>query len=71
MLGFMASDYFRNSPMLSYPLLALAIFMLVFLVVTLRTVLTGKQRFEGLAALPLQDEEGAHTSSSAKEVGRG
>jgi hypothetical protein len=57
MLGFMAMDYFRHSPLLFYPLLALALFMGVFLLVSLRTVLTHKHRYDALAALPLKDAE--------------
>jgi hypothetical protein len=57
MLGFMAMDYFRNSPVLFSALFALAIFMLVFCMVTLRAVLTNKARYEALASLPLEDDE--------------
>lgn len=57
MLGFMAMDYFRHSPVLFSALVALAIFMFVFCAVTLRTVLTSKSRYEALARLPLQNEE--------------
>jgi hypothetical protein len=54
MLGFMAMDYFRQSPMLAFPVLALAIFMLVFCLVSLRAVLTKKTRFEQISRLPLE-----------------
>jgi hypothetical protein len=69
MLGFMAMDYFRHSPLLFYPLLALAIFMVVFVLVSLRTLLTHKQRYDALAALPLMDDEKATAARSDKEVG--
>ena len=59
MLRFMAMDYFSRSPVLFSALFALAIFMLVFFMVTLRTVLTNKARYEALARLPLEDEERA------------
>jgi hypothetical protein len=57
MLRFMAMEYFSQSPVLFSALFALAIFMLVFVMVTLRTVLTNKTRYETLARLPLEDEE--------------
>ena len=57
MLSFMAMDYFRQSPVLAFPLLALAIFMLVFFAVTLRAVLTAKVRYERIARLPLEGED--------------
>lgn len=56
MLSFMAMDFFRRSPMLMLPMVALAIFMLVFLVVTLRTLLSKAQRYEQMARLPLESE---------------
>jgi hypothetical protein len=73
MLGFMAMDYFRQSPMLAYPLAALAIFMVVFLVVTVRTVLSGKRGYESVALLPLADGKSAQerNQESTKENGRG
>lgn len=64
MLSFMAMDYFRQSPLLAFPLLALAIFMLVFFAVTVRAVLTHKERLEALARLPLHDPP---RSSKARE----
>jgi hypothetical protein len=57
MLSFMAMDYFRNSPVLFSALVALAIFMLVFCAITIRTVLAGKASYEALARLPLQNDE--------------
>jgi hypothetical protein len=53
----MALDFFRRSPMLILPVVALAIFMLVFFAVTLRTLLTKKQNYEAVARLPLEAEE--------------
>jgi hypothetical protein len=74
MLSFMASEYFQRSPMLIFPVLALALFMLVFFVVTVRTVLTQKERYEGIARLPLADEKSvlaaaAGQNGSSKEQG--
>jgi len=66
MLSLIASDFFQKSPMLVFPLLALALFMLVFFVVTVRTVLTNKSRYESVARLPLENQ----SSGSRQEVFR-
>ena len=55
MLGFMSLQFFRQSPLLAYPLAALMIFMLVFLVVTARAVLTRKTQWEAVSRLPLEE----------------
>lgn len=60
MLGFMATEYFEKSPVMVFPLIALAIFMSVFFLVTLRTVLTQKSRWDGAARLPLEDDGSEH-----------
>jgi hypothetical protein len=65
MLSFMASEYFQRSPMLFYPLLALALFMAVFFIITLRAVLTGGARYQALARLPLEEVD------TRKETGHG
>ena len=49
-------DFFRQSPVLAFPLAALAVFMLVFLAITLKTVLTHKGDYEAIARLPLSDD---------------
>jgi hypothetical protein len=54
-MGFMAMDYFRHSPLLALPVLALVIFMLVFVTVSLRAFLGDRTRWDSLANLPLQD----------------
>lgn len=54
-MGFMAMDYFRQSPLLALPVIALVLFMLVFLAVTLRAMLTQKSRWDAMAQLPLED----------------
>ena len=54
MLSFMAMDYFQKSPVMAFPLIALAIFMGVFFLVTLRAVLTKKTRWDAVAQLPLE-----------------
>ena len=58
MLSFIAMDYFRQSPVLAFPLIAMAIFMLVFFAITLRAVLTNKAQYERVARLPLERDDG-------------
>jgi hypothetical protein len=55
MLSFVAMEYFRSSPVMAFPLIALALFMSVFFIVTLRTVLTQKSRWQAAERLPLED----------------
>lgn len=62
-MGFMAMDYFRQSPLLALPVAALVIFMLVFLTVSFRAWLGGQARWDDLAQLPLRDTT-AHREES-------
>jgi hypothetical protein len=54
MLSYMAVQFFRESPLLAYPLFALASFFGVYLAWLLRTALSGAARYERLARLPLE-----------------
>ena len=58
MLSYAAMSYFANNPLLAFPIAALAIFMLVFFVVTLKTVLSGKDSYEAMERLPLESTKG-------------
>jgi hypothetical protein len=55
MLSYMAMSFFRTSPLLAYPLAALAIFMGVFFVIALRTYARQAASYEHLQRLPLED----------------
>jgi hypothetical protein len=57
-MGFMAMDYFRQSPLLALPVIALVIFMFVFLAVSLRALLTQKSRWDAAAQLPFSEGQG-------------
>jgi hypothetical protein len=57
-MGFMAMEFFRQSPLLAMPVIALVIFMLVFLAVSLRALLTQKSHWDAAAQLPFS--EGHH-----------
>lgn len=58
MLGFMAREFFRQSPVLMFPLIALAIFMTVFIVIALRAVVSRKQSWDAVSRLPLESDAG-------------
>jgi cbb3-type cytochrome oxidase subunit 3 len=62
MLSQLAADYFARSPVLAYPIAALALFMIVFIVVSVRALRSHKSELDAMAALPLQD------SRDCKEV---
>jgi hypothetical protein len=61
-MGFMALDYFRQSPLLAMPVLALVIFMLVFALITLRAFWVSKARWDEVARLPLESDAEADGS---------
>lgn len=54
-MRFMVTDYFAKSPMLWFPLLALALFMLVFVLVAVVAFATDKSQHDRAASLPLAD----------------
>jgi hypothetical protein len=60
-------DFFQKSPVLAFPLIALGLFMLIFFVITLKTVMTQKSRYEALARLPLSDGEARSTKEASRE----
>ena len=55
MLSYMAVKFFRESPLLAYPLFALACFVSVYCAWLLRTALQVAARYEAVARLPLED----------------
>jgi hypothetical protein len=57
MLSQLSADYFARSPVLAYPILALGLFLLVFIVVSLRAALRAPSEIERMAQLPLHDSE--------------
>lgn len=55
MMRLLTQEFFAQSPVLLFPLVALCLFMGVFTVVALRTFLTRKEAFDPMANLPLED----------------
>ncbi|MBL8601680.1 MAG: CcoQ/FixQ family Cbb3-type cytochrome c oxidase assembly chaperone [Myxococcales bacterium] len=52
----MYREFFSHSPLLMYPLLALALFLGVFSLIVARTLGRRADSFDDRAALPLDDE---------------
>ncbi len=61
MLSYMAVQFFRDSPLLAYPLIALACFVSVYFAWILKTSLVSAKHYEALARLPLEDGGRSHT----------
>lgn len=59
MLSAMATDFFEHSPVLIFPMLALTIFVSVFLFIVLRTYGKKSTHLSYVATLPLDDESSA------------
>lgn len=57
MLGWISSEFFARSPVLIFPLIALGIFMTVYITAAVRIMRTDKSKLDELAALPFDDSE--------------
>jgi hypothetical protein len=57
MLSQLAREFFARSPVLAWPVFALALFSCVFIAVTLKALLARREDVQRLAALPLSDAE--------------
>lgn len=55
MIGWLVKDFFGASPMLALPKIALIIFLVVFVAVTIRTLLMKKSEVSSQAQLALED----------------
>ena len=55
----MFADFFSGSDLLLYPLLAMFLFLAVFLAVLGRVFLRPARRFDRLSSLPLDDDAGS------------
>jgi hypothetical protein len=55
-MSFMVKEFFLSSPLLAYPLIALAIFMGVFLMVSAVTMMNRAESYARVADLPLRDQ---------------
>jgi cbb3-type cytochrome oxidase subunit 3 len=68
MLSQLSADYFARSPVLAFPLVALGLFLLVFIGVSLRALLRERTELDRMAQLPLQDTHN-DTHQEAKQHG--
>jgi hypothetical protein len=57
MLSQLAAEYFARSPVLVLPALALGIFFVVFIFVSLRALLARGEDMQRMAALPIAEGE--------------
>ncbi|MFW6067535.1 MAG: hypothetical protein ACOC97_04295 [Myxococcota bacterium] len=56
MISWFASDFFARSPVLVFPLVALGIFVSVFMLVAARALLRRSADIEVLSRLPLEED---------------
>jgi hypothetical protein len=63
MLSYMAVQFFRESPLLAYPLFALACFVSVYLAWILKTALVSASHYDALARLPLDERRPGQESA--------
>jgi uncharacterized membrane protein (DUF485 family) len=54
MLGWFASDFFARSPVLIFPLVALGLFMTVFVLATVRALMANREHLDRMSRLPLE-----------------
>ncbi|MEM6961097.1 MAG: hypothetical protein AAF355_10635 [Myxococcota bacterium] len=56
MLSWLASDYFAQSPLLAFPVIAMILFMAVFSAMAFRAMRTTREELDRMAQLPLRSE---------------
>jgi hypothetical protein len=54
-----ARQFFADSPVIFFPILALLLFLVVFVVLTVRAIRTRPEELDALARIPFGDEEEA------------
>ncbi len=64
----MFGQLFRNSPLLVYPIAALAIFLAVFTVIVLRVYGRKASTYDGVSRLPLESEEDDTNTEARRHV---
>lgn len=63
MISETAADFFARSPVLIFPVIALAIFVAVFTVVSIRAFMRSTSELDALSQLPLEDDTHPHEDS--------
>jgi cbb3-type cytochrome oxidase subunit 3 len=62
MLSFMAQDFFRQHPLIAFPIIALLIFFALFTVLTWRTLRRSSVELDAAARMPFDDSPEARDS---------
>ena len=57
MMAQLSAEFFARSPLLAWPVFALALFLCVFLTVSLRALFGRQADMRRMAELPIQDSE--------------
>jgi hypothetical protein len=57
MLSFISSEFFARSPVLAFPVVAMLLFMAVFVANAVRALRAAKPELDRLAELPFSDEQ--------------
>ena len=60
MLSQLTADFFARSPLLAWPVFALALFLVVFVGVSARALFGRRDEMQRMAALPIDDPEVDH-----------
>jgi len=60
MMRLISSEFFARSPVLIFPVLALGLFFAVFVLISLRALLTQREEMDAAARLPLNDGDSHH-----------
>jgi cbb3-type cytochrome oxidase subunit 3 len=60
MMRLISSEFFARSPVLIFPVLALGLFFVVFVLISLRALLTQRDEMDAAARLPLNDGDSHH-----------
>ena len=60
MLSQLSAEFFARSPVLAWPVFALALFLVVFVAVSVRALLGRRDEMQRMAALPIDDSEVDH-----------
>lgn len=68
MMRLLTEDFFAQSPVLAYPVLAMVLFLAVFMLVSARALTARRESLDELAKLPLGDTDGSAQSDRTTGV---
>ncbi len=67
MLSQMAKTFFSESPVLAYPIFSLLLFLVVFVVLSVRTWRSSPEEIERLARMPLDEDSDTGSSTGGAQ----